>query len=90
MKPLQTEPAITIGASVAALMGLLVYLKVIDLEGANVWGTFITLVAFPIVQAVLTRLHVFSPNTLREAGLNPKAVAEAAADPDVLRNKHGE
>jgi Mg/Co/Ni transporter MgtE len=85
MNPMQKEPAVTIGAGVAAVMGLLVYYGVLDLEGAGLWTTFLVVVAVPLAQALLTRMGVFSPNTIREAGLDPAAVKERAADPTVPR-----
>ena len=85
MSPLQKEPAVTIGAAVAAVMALLVYYGVLDIEGAGVWSTVLLVVVVPLAQALLTRMGVFSPNTIREAGFDPQSVKERAADPQIPR-----
>jgi hypothetical protein len=85
MNPLQKEPALTSGVGVAAIMALLVYYGVLDLEGAGLWTTVLTVVGVPLVQAIFTRFHVFSENTIREAGLDPAAVVRRADDPSVPR-----
>ena len=89
MNPIQKEPAVTIGVAVGAMMGLLLAYDVVDTEKAAAWSAFL-LVALPIIQGVFTRFHVFSPNTIREAGLDPAAVKERAEDPSIPRCEKGE
>lgn len=83
--PLQTEPAVTVATGVSALMALLVYYGVLDVQGAGVWTTFGIVVIIPFLQALITRMHVFSENTIRDAGLDPAAVEERASDPQIPR-----
>jgi uncharacterized membrane protein YhiD involved in acid resistance len=90
MNPLKTEPSLTFGASVAAVMGLLVYYRVLTIEGAGVWTTFLLAVGAPLAQAVITRSQVFSSNTIREAGFDPQAVKDRAADASIPRCERGE
>lgn len=83
MNAMQKEPALVAGA-VAALLGLLLVYGVVTTEQAAAWQG-LAVVLIPIAQALWTRSRVFSPNTIREAGLNPEKVEADAADPDVHR-----
>jgi hypothetical protein len=90
MSVMQKEPAMiagTVGAVVNAALALAVLKGWLDAAEAGLWGTLLIALAaalLPALQGWWTRSRVFSPNTIREAGLSPAQVAEDAANPDVL------
>jgi hypothetical protein len=81
MNILKKEPALAAGVGAVLAVGL-VY-RWVTPEQAVAWEALAMLVVVPVLQAVLTRSAVFSPNTIRQAGLNPEEVQRRAEDPAV-------
>lgn len=74
------EPAMIVMLLVWAINRLVTGLNIegsIDPQIIEGVATFIVAVG----GAILIRMKVFSSNTIREAGLDPKVVADRAADP---------
>lgn len=83
MSLIRKEPAMVAGF-VTAVVGLLVVYGILDERQAAAWTAVLVVVGgSPIVQGLVTRFLVFSPNTLEEAGFDPKEVQERADDPQV-------
>lgn len=85
MNTTQREPVLFAGF-VAAALTLLVLYGVLDAQKAAGWQA-LAVAAIPLVQFAASwwaRGRVFSPNTIRQAGLDPEAVQADADDPDVV------
>jgi hypothetical protein len=81
MSVLKKEPALAAG--VGAVIAVALVYRWVSPEQAVAWEKVAMLVIVPILQAVLTRSAVFSPNTIQQAGLNPEEVQRRADDPAV-------
>lgn len=76
------EPALLVGIFTAVLSLLVVFGVLDEKQSAAVLAVIVA--AAPILQGIVTRQFVFSPHTIKEAGLNPEDVVERAQDPAVV------
>lgn len=85
MEP-KKEPALTAGAVGAAVIALLLSYRLVNAQQAAAWSSLLTMalsILVPLLQAWWTRRKVMPVATIKEAGLSPDAVNEAASDPSV-------
>jgi hypothetical protein len=91
---LRTEPVAAAGGGAGAFMLVVTYLVSIALPDLPppVQGAISVLIGGALTAAlvVVARKFSFPENTIREAGLDPKAVEARAADPSVPRCTKGE
>lgn len=89
MSAIQKEPAMIaggIGAVVNAALALAVGRGWLAADEAGDWGTLVVALLallLPVLQGMWTRSRVFSPHTIREAGLSPAQVLRDADNPAV-------
>ena len=78
MKP-SYEPNLVAGGVTGAIMALLVYYKVLDVEAAGLWAVALAAIA-PLVQGWVARFFTTPTAKLDDAGLTPEHVdAQAKA-----------
>jgi hypothetical protein len=89
MRLMQKEPAMLAGgagAIINAALALAVARGWLAAEEAGLWGALAVALAaalLPLLQGKFTRERVYSPHTIRQAGLSPAQVQRDADDPAV-------
>lgn len=67
------EPNLAAGGAMGAIMAILVYYKVLDVEAAGLWAVVIAAVA-PVVQGWVARFFTTPTAKLQDAGIHPDSV----------------
>lgn len=87
MKTLRYEPNLTAGGAMGAIMALLVYYDVLDLEAASLWTVALVAIA-PVVQGWIARFFTTPTAKLQDAGIPPEHV-DARAEVTRRARKRG-
>lgn len=74
---LKYEPGLVTGTAVGAILALLTYYKVLDVEGASLWGALSVFIV-PPVQAWITRHFTMPVAKIEDAGLHPESITAQA------------
>lgn len=77
MQKLRYEPGLIGGGITGAVMALLVYYKVLDIEAAGLWAVLIAAAA-PLAQAWGTRFFTLAVAKVRDAGHDPDRITTDA------------
>lgn len=75
--PLRYQPGIVTGTAVGAVLALLIYYKVLDVEGASLWGALLALV-IPPIQGWIAQHFTMPVAKIEDAGLHPATITAQA------------
>jgi hypothetical protein len=75
--PLRYEPGLITGTAVGAILAILVYYRLLDTEGASLWGALAVFLVPPF-QAWVSRHFTMSVAKIEDAGLHPATITAQA------------
>ena len=81
------EPGLVTGTAVGAILALLVYYRVIDTQGASLWGALAVFIVPPF-QAWVTRHFTMPVAKIEDAGLHPDSITAQAKVTTDRRTAH--
>lgn len=84
---LRYEPGLVTGTAVGAILALLTYYKILDVEGASLWGALAVFVVPPF-QAWVSRHFTMPITKIEDAGLHPESITAQAKVTTDRRTAH--
>jgi len=72
------NPVVAGGTAVSAILALLVYYGILDVQGASLWGS-LAVILLPGASSFVVRIFTMATHKIKDAGHDPEVISAKAS-----------